>query len=287
MNALRLGFGVSGPLGQVWFSERKTRALIHQAVAAGVRHFDTAPFYHEAEQRLGAALGGLSDDVFISTKTGTRRRGSRLFKDFSETAIRADVEQSLRRLGRSRIDLLYLHGPSPAEIETARPIIESLKREGAIASAGVCGEGAALACAVDAGFDAVMGVYNLLDRRHESVFAAARRRGLLTVAVAPLAQGLFDPTLFTPASAADLWRTARFLLRGRYRRGDLRGFSSLFRSHPEVPPAAAALGFVLANPAVDVVMTTTSKSAHLAQSLAIAEAGLDPAFVGRLRALAK
>lgn len=262
----RLGFGVSGPLGQFWFSEAKTRALIDQAIAGGITHFDTGPFYFAAERRLGAALRELNQPpAFISTKTGTRRKGRRLVKDFSERAIREDVEKSCRRLGRDALDLLYLHGPTSAEIDAARPVLETLKREGRVRAIGVCGEGEPLAHAARCGFGAVMAPYNIMDRRHEAIFAEAKKRGVLTVAVAPLAQGLFDPEFNRPHSLPDLWRIARARFRGRYSRDLL---AAARQALGELEPAAAALGFVLANPDIDIVITTTTKPGHLAQSLA-------------------
>lgn len=259
----RIGFGVSGPLGQFWFDEEKTRLLIAQALAGGITHFDTAGFYFEAEQRLGAALAGA--DAFVSTKTGTRRQGRRLIKDFSGNAIREDVAQSLRRLRRDRLDLLYLHGPTIGEIDAARPVLESLKQEGSVGAIGVCGEGAPLAHAVGAGLDAIMGAYNVIDRRHEATFADAKRKGVLTVAVAPLAQGLFDPRFNRPRTLSDLWRLARARFRGRYGADRIEAARQALGT---TDPAAAALGFVLANPHIDIVMTTTTKPGHLSAALA-------------------
>lgn len=263
--SLRIGFGVSGPLGQFWFSEDDSRALIRHALDGGVTHFDTAPFYFDAEKRLGAALAGAP--VFISTKTGTRRHGRRLVKDFSATAIREDVAESCRRLGRESLDLLYLHGPTIAEIEEARPVLDALKREGRIRAIGVCGEGAPLAHAAGTGFDAIMGAYNVLDRRHEKIFTEAKQKGVLTVAVAPLAQGLFDPRFNRPRTLSDLWRLARARFRGRYSAGEI---AAARRALGAGDPAGAALGFVLANRDIDIVMTTTTKPWHLAATLAAA-----------------
>ncbi|MFZ5618171.1 MAG: aldo/keto reductase [Pseudomonadota bacterium] len=283
---LRLGFGVSGPLGQNWFSEAKTRRLIAAAIEGGIAHFDTGPFYFNAERRLGAGLAALgSPDAFVSTKTGTRREGARLIKDFSERAIRADVEESRRRLGRDRLDLLYLHGPTVEEIEQTLPLLEALKREGSLAAIGVCGEGAPLAHAVERGFDAIMGVYNLIDRRHESVFAEAKKRGVLTVAVAPLAQGLFDPKFFAPASLSDFWRIARAAFRGRYKRRDIETARAALAAVPDLDPPVAALAFALANIDIDIVMTTTTKSGHLERSIAAARTPLDPAVYAALKGL--
>lgn len=272
----RIGFGVSGPLGQKWFSEAKTRALIEQAIAGGIAHFDTAPFYFDAERQLGEALNAIGrGDVIISTKTGTRRDGRRLIKDFSERAIRADVEESRRRLRKTPLDLLYLHGPTSRQIDETVPILEALKREGKIAKSGVCGEGDALAHAAGCGFDAVMGVYNLIDRRHEEIFAAAKRAHVMTVAIAPLMQGLFDPKLHRPSSMSDIWRLARVACRDRYRRREI---EAARRAMEGADPVEAALGFVLANPNIDIAMTTSTKPHHLAQSLAIARKPIDPAL---------
>lgn len=280
---LRLGFGVSGPLGQGWFAERRTRALIEAALAGGVLHFDTAPFYFDAEARLGAALKSLGrDDVFVSTKTGTRRQGGRLVKDFSERGIRADVDASRRRLSRDALDLLYLHGPTSQEIDAARPVLEALLREGAIRRFGVCGEGEPLRHAVVSGAAAIMAVYNVVDRRNERLFEAAKAQGVMSVAIAPLAQGALDRRLFLPRDMADLWRMARSALRRRH--GERR-VDAARAALAGADPAAAALGFALANRAIDVVMTTTTKPDHLAASLAAAGHAIDPALLMRLKSL--
>jgi aryl-alcohol dehydrogenase-like predicted oxidoreductase len=281
--ASRVGFGVSGPLGQNWFSEARTRALIEQALAGGVTHFDTGPFYFDAERQLGDALNNAGrKDVFVSTKTGTRRDGRRLIKDFSERAVRNDVDESRRRLRKEALDLLYLHGPTVKQIDETLPVLEALKREGLIGKLGVCGEGDALAHAVACGVDAIMGVYNVIDRRHEAVFAEARRDGVMTVAIAPLMQGLVDPNFHRPSSATDIWRLARAAFRGRYKRRDI---EALRRAIAGADPVEAALGFALANSDIDIVMTTSTRQSHLAQSLAIAGKPIGPALHQALKAL--
>lgn len=264
----KLGFGLSGPLGQAWFDAGKARSLVEQAVGAGVTHFDTAPFYFDAETRLGAALNIFpSDGIFVSTKTGTRREGRRLVKDFSEEAIRRNVDESRKRLNRDALDLLYLHGPTTEQMALCLPILNALKKEGVVRAIGLCGEGEPLARAASMGFDAIMGAYNILDRQHEATFAAAKAADLLTVAVAPLAQGLFDPAFYRPESLSDLWRIARARFRGRYPTPLIAAARSALG---EDDPAGRALSFVLTNPAIDVVMTTTTKPRHLAASLAAA-----------------
>jgi aryl-alcohol dehydrogenase-like predicted oxidoreductase len=285
---LRLGFGCSGALGQRWHPAAAAEGVLRAAVDGGIRHFDTASVYGdgEAERRLGKALKSVRDRVFVSTKTGTRplafRRAAR---DFSAAAIRRDVEQSLRRLDRDRLDLLYLHGPSPEEELRGLEAIARLKEQGKVALAGVCAAGEGLARAVEAeGVDAVMATYNFLRREHGAAFARAKARGIGVVAIAPLAQGLYSRDLFAPRGLADGWRLARALVRNRRELARARSARPLLESG-EWTPAQLALGFVLANPSIDAALTTTTKPAHLAEILAAARYPPPPAAIARIARL--
>jgi D-threo-aldose 1-dehydrogenase len=278
-----LGFGVSGPHGARWYSERKLQRLIAAALAGGVRHFDTAPFYGEAQARLGRALAALGGgDVFVSTKTGTRRAGARVVKDFTEAGIRSDVDQSRRALARDALDLLYLHGPSEREIDIAFPVLAALKAEGKIKAFGVCGEGAPLAHALAEGADAIMGAYNVIDRRHEALFRQARAAGVMTVAITPLAQGALAPRRGAPVLPSDYWRLARRWVRGAPPTEKAEMAQSALTAASGVPSFDAALAFVMKGGLASVVITTTTQPRHLAQTLTAAARPIDP---GRLEAL--
>lgn len=281
-----LGFGVSGPHGYRWFSERQFARLIAQALDGGVRHFDTAPFYGESEARLARALNAAdANDIMVSTKTGTRRDGLRLVKDFSSSALHADAEASLRRFNRDAIDVFYLHGPSTADIDAALPTLAALKAAGKVKAIGVCGEGAALDHAVASGFDAIMGALNLIDGRHADVFRRARSAGVHTVAIAPLARGAFADRKL-PRSLADIWRQARTVVRGRPQSALVRKARLALSGVDGMSKSAAALAFVLQQGGADLVLTTTTNPGHLAQSLAAAKRPLDSAVMARLSALA-
>ena len=77
-------------------------ALIQRALELGVNTFDTAHMYGggESERRLGQALRGASQPVFISTK----------ITDRSHDGARRQMDISLQRLGRDRVDLMFIHG---------------------------------------------------------------------------------------------------------------------------------------------------------------------------------
>ncbi len=285
----RLGFGVTGPLAQTWFPEREAVALIVQAYAAGIRHFDSAGFYGggEGERRLATALAG-AEDVFISTKTGTRARRFRAkAKDFSETAIRADLAASLERLRLDKVDCFYLHGPDPWVVRHTAPLFQSLKTDGLIARSGVCGDGAAIEeTAARRDGDAVMARYNLFDMRHGPAFQMARAAGLRTTAIAPLAQALYRPDFFRPRGLADVWAIARAGLRNRpallaQRREAGRRLNAL----PGWAASEAMLAYVFANPDIDLVLTSTTKADHLDQLIRACKRPLDQETLDRLRVI--
>jgi pyridoxine 4-dehydrogenase len=93
-------------------------AFIREAVAAGVRHIDTAHLYTggESERAIGAALDGIdADDVLVATKGGFMPGEGR------PEVLSAQIEQSVRSLRTDAIDLYYLH-----RVDPQTPLEESL-----------------------------------------------------------------------------------------------------------------------------------------------------------------
>jgi len=128
----RLVCGTSG-LGGVWgeiIAEESVTAIL-SALERGVRAFDTAPSYANAETFLGMALKEWSGErPFISTKIG-RQRGEDAFDfklDYSDSALERSLQQSLKLLGCEKIDLLFLHEPQLVPTNEIGRILESLHR---------------------------------------------------------------------------------------------------------------------------------------------------------------
>jgi aryl-alcohol dehydrogenase-like predicted oxidoreductase len=188
----------SGRDWPVWWGpqdEAESVRTIHAALDLGVNWIDTAPFYGwgRAEEIVGRALKG-RDDVFVFTKCGTlpdEERGDRM--DLSPAAIRADVEASLRRLQRERVDLLQLH-----DVDRATPIedswgeVQRLIAEGKVRHGGISNHPAAdveRALAVGP-VGALQYQYSLLHRDTEAeVLPLAAERGIGLLAWSPLASG--------------------------------------------------------------------------------------------------
>lgn len=84
-------------------SVREAIRVVHAAIDAGVTFLDNAWEYHEheSEERMGRALAGKRDQVFLMTKVCTHGRDAGV-------AMR-QLEESLRRLKTDRLDLWQIH----------------------------------------------------------------------------------------------------------------------------------------------------------------------------------
>jgi aryl-alcohol dehydrogenase-like predicted oxidoreductase len=78
---------------------------VKEAIDYGINYFDVAPSYGNAEEMLGPALEPYRKDVFLSCKTGERK------KDGS----RRELEQSLKYLHTDHFDLYQLHAVTTLE----------------------------------------------------------------------------------------------------------------------------------------------------------------------------
>jgi aryl-alcohol dehydrogenase-like predicted oxidoreductase len=89
-------------LGEVG-TEREAIRIVHEAIDAGITFMDNAWEYHDgkSEERMGKALVGRRDRVFLMSKVCTHGRDARV-------AMR-QLEESLRRLGTDHLDLWQVH----------------------------------------------------------------------------------------------------------------------------------------------------------------------------------
>jgi aryl-alcohol dehydrogenase-like predicted oxidoreductase len=84
-------------------TQKEAIAVVHAAVDAGLTFMDNAWDYNDgvSEQRMGKALRGYRDRVFLMTKVCTHGRDGR-------TAMR-QLEESLKRLQTDHLDLWQIH----------------------------------------------------------------------------------------------------------------------------------------------------------------------------------
>ncbi|PKB70885.1 MAG: hypothetical protein BZY87_08305 [SAR202 cluster bacterium Io17-Chloro-G6] len=108
LSVSRVGFG-GGGIGEVWGTTTQDEAVraVHRALDLGINFFDVAPGYGDgkAEEALGLALDGRSEDVIIATKV---RLAADDMADVTG-AVQRSIEKSLRLLKRDSVDVLHVH----------------------------------------------------------------------------------------------------------------------------------------------------------------------------------
>jgi D-threo-aldose 1-dehydrogenase len=156
LTVTRLGLGCAA-LGNLYqaMDDAQAQATVDAAWQAGLRLFDTAPLYGSglSERRVGAALATRPrDETVLATKVGRRLTpgdpGETIFAeapsfvpefDFSYDGVLRSMEESLERLGLSRVDVLHVHDPDEYEedaIAGAFPALLRLREEGVIGAVG-------------------------------------------------------------------------------------------------------------------------------------------------------
>ena len=264
-----VGFGgwpIGGPFqvgnvpgGRGPVDDRVSEAAIQRAVDLGVNFFETADVYGlgHSETVLGRTLRGLRQSVVLASKVGSASTADGPRKDFSTSRILAACEESLRRLGTDYLDLYQLHGP-PLEIikrGEAEAALERLRSAGKIRHFGVSighpSEGLEI---IRCNFGSTLQVvFNVLNQNPATaLLPAAARAGYGVIARVPLASGLLTGAVRSPDFHYHADDARRLFLSPR-RLGEvtprIHRFLSLCAEHGAAP-AVAAIGFVLAHPAV-------------------------------------
>lgn len=82
-------------------SKEAAVGLLRKAYEHGVTFYDTARFYTDSEEKVGAAFAGIRDKVYIATKTAAKNA-----EEFWK-----DLHISLNRLQTDYIDIYQFHNP--------------------------------------------------------------------------------------------------------------------------------------------------------------------------------
>ncbi|TCS78420.1 aldo/keto reductase [Pectinatus cerevisiiphilus] len=291
-NIPSLTLGCSG-IGNLYHRLSNTEAInvVEEAIKMGWRSFDVAPHYGSslAELRLGLALRNLKrNDFILSTKVGRLlmprtedglQNGNEFYDenpfnrvyDYSYDGIMRSYEDSIRRLGTRRIDILYVHdigkyahGATPEErkyfktlCESGFKALEELKKNGQIKAYGIgANETEIMLEAMDyANLDIVLLAqrYNLLEPRKEEFFAKCAKYNVSVAAAAVFASGALVKKSITEGHYEYGKITPQVFKR-------IQEISKICDNHG-VPIGAAALQFPLRNKnVVSVVCGVTSTS---------------------------
>ena len=277
-----VGLGTA-PLGGLYkdVSPTDAAAAVAEAVETGYRYFDTAPLYGygAAERALGRGLEGCDTTVAVSTKVGriideeAARPAGDMFAgdsgatvwDFSADGVRRSLEASLERLGRSYIDVVFIHDPdnhARQALDETYPALEQLRGEGVIGAVGVGMNEPKLPTqfVTDTDIDAVLiaGRYTLLDQSaDQTLLGAAASRGVHVIAAGVYNSGILAAVETNPHFD---YAVAPVEIVARAHR--LQAVCGSFG----VPLAAAAVQFVVRHPAVGTVLLGARSRAEAAEN---------------------
>ena len=299
-------FGTAG-LGGLYreCTREAAMATLDAAWEAGIRYFDTAPFYGLglAERRVGDFLRDKPRDSFVlSTKVGrllhpvpenqvpdysyVKPLNFDVTYDYGYDAIMRSVEMSYARLGLNRIDILYVHdiggythGAAKNAVylrqllDSGLKALEELKSSGVISAYGLGVNEVPVCLDVmrHADIDCILlaGRYTLLDRSAvaELLPLCAKKHTSLVVG------GVFNSGILAtgPVEGAHFdYMPATDEVRAKV------AAMEAIAGQRAMPLAAPALQFPLANPNVASVLLGTAKPSSLTRNMELTRYGIAP-----------
>jgi D-threo-aldose 1-dehydrogenase len=294
--------------------EADSQATFTAAWDAGVRFYDTAPWYGRglSEHRTGAFLRTRPRGEFqITTKVGrTLHRpkdpasfdrgpwvGGLSFEvrfDYSRDGVMRSYEQALQRLALDTVDALVIHDMdelfhAPDVLakhqrdlrESGISALQELKKSGDIKAYGMgINTGPALekiASQVDLDFCLVAMPYTLIDQSSlDTGMADCLRRGVSVIIGAPFASGIL--VTGSGGNAKYGYAAASTEVKAK-----VRGIEAACKEHGVSLPAAA-LQFVLAHPAVVSTIPGAARPSEIRENVASLQAPIPAAFWADLKA---
>jgi aryl-alcohol dehydrogenase-like predicted oxidoreductase len=244
-------------------------AVLREAVAAGVNHFDTSDFYgpHVTNQIIRQALHPYPAGLVIVTKLGSRRPPDGSWQPaISPQDLTAAVHDNLRHLGLDALDIVNyrvmgaIHDPAEGSIGEQVAVLADLRRKGLIRHIGVSNVTAAQVAEAQAITEVVcvQNNYNLAHRGDDALIADLARQGIAYVPFFPLGG-------FTPLQSSTLSAVA-----------DQLGSK----------PMQVALAWLLHRSPNILLIPGTSSLAHLRENLAAGQLPLSPQTLAELDGIA-
>jgi aryl-alcohol dehydrogenase-like predicted oxidoreductase len=288
LSVSEIGFG-AWAIGGGWGEQKESDsvAALHRALDLGCNFVDTAAGYGDgrSERIVARVLKERKETVFVATKTPPAPGPwpptpyCRDDERYSESYIRANVEERLRNLGTDRIDLLQLHTWTRAWNADPRPfeILRKLQAEGKVRFIGLStpehDQNSVIDLMRDGWLDTVQVIYNVFEQEPAAELLPVARATNVGVIV----RVVFDEGVLTGKYRKD----SRFPaddFRSRYFAGDRleRAVARTEKVRQEIEGSGltlpqAAIRFALAHPAVSTVIPGIRNAAQAAANCAAAD----------------
>jgi len=300
ISAISLGtWQVGGKWGS-GFNDNNAEKILNEAIDAGVNFIDTADVYEngKSEAAVGRVVRTRSEKVYVATKCG-RQINPHINAGYTPDVLQQYVEDSLRRTGLERLDLIQLHCP-PTEVYYRPEIFERferLKEQGKIQHLGVSVEKVeeALKAIEYPNVCTVQIIFNVFRQRPaELFFREASRKDIGVIVRVPLASGLLTglytrQTSFAEGDHRNFNRQGAAFDKGEtfagidYEQG-LKAVEELKQLFPERENLApTALQWILQYPEVSCIIPGASRPAHLDSNLSTFD--LPPMEIGQKTAM--
>jgi aryl-alcohol dehydrogenase-like predicted oxidoreductase len=253
--------------------------LLNAILDGGVNLIDTSPDYGRSEELIGAHVSHRREEFFLASKCGcpldpAPDAPQPYPHDYSERNVRANVEQSLRRLRTDRLDLVQVHmSPSAATLAENHTVetLTELQAEGKIRFIGMSGIVPNLADHIAMNvFDAFQIPYSAVQRDHEELITEAAVKGAGILIRGGAARGAASeeknwqvgPLTQAPGVGQRNWETS--------------GIEDLI-AEAGMGKMEFILRFTLSHPSLSTTIVGTSSIDHLNGNIAVAEKGPLPA----------
>jgi aryl-alcohol dehydrogenase-like predicted oxidoreductase len=260
-------------------SDEDAGRVLGAVLDGGINLIDTSPDYGRSEELIGSRVGHRRDEFFLASKCGCPLDAAADMPppyphDYRPANVRANVEQSLRRLRTDRLDLVQVHmSPSKQALEDNSTVetLRELQQAGKIRFIGMSGILPDLPdhLAMDV-FDAFQIPYSAVQRDHEDLITEAAGQGAGTLIRGGAARGA--------ASAEKNWSTGPLTQQPGVgqRNWQTSGIEDLL-AEAGIGPMEFILRFTLSHPGLSTTIVGTANPAHLAGNIAVAEKGPLPA----------
>jgi aryl-alcohol dehydrogenase-like predicted oxidoreductase len=202
MVSSRIAVGTWAMGGWMWGGSDEADGIktIRAALDLGITLIDTAPAYGfgRSEELVGRAIAehGGRERVLIATKAGLEWRDGHVYRNASARRIRAEIEDSLRRLRTTYVDIYHVHWPDPlVPLEETAEAMRRLFEQGTIRAIGVSNFSPEQmdAFSAVAPLHVVQPPYNLFERQIEKdVLPYAEEHELAVLAYGALCRGLLS-----------------------------------------------------------------------------------------------
>jgi len=253
--------------------------LLNAVLDGGINLIDTSPDYGRSEELIGAHVSHRREEFFLASKCGCLLEpppdaSPPYPHDYRPENVRADVEQSLRRLRTDRLDLVQVHmSPSKATLEDNHVVetLKDLQAEGKVRFIGMSGILPNLPDHLAMGvFDVFQIPYSAVQRDHEDLITQAAAAGAGTLIRGGAARGA--------ASDEKNWRNGPLSQDPGVgqRNWESSGIAALL-SEAGMSNMEFVLRFTLSHAGLSTTIVGTSNAEHLAGNIAVAEKGPLPA----------